>query len=280
MNNRSWLEEKGWGQGNFIAPDDVNTLRSKFPDLIRVEDDVYLIVASQSCDVCARIEHEPYIEFSFAKKIDKPNGNYMHNKNPRRLHITANHFVDGIVNDLHLELFANDKISIKKDDISSIKLIEPDVTLKLSNTAIQQYANWLAARYNRAALPTTFEFLFNEQWKKSKREKDSEKYSEYILGIYVDINPDKEIIDGEKYSVQLLFLISPTAEHKENVMQSIKELANKYSDNLKAANMDVVGDVLIKTKNQVSLATFANFKRFNLDSLSYKNDHPIEPAVK
>lgn len=276
---RSWLEENGWMQGDFVSPTDIPILQKIVPDLISENDNVYLIVASQSCDVCASSEIEPYIEFSIARKLERIDGNFMFNKNPRRLHLEADYSQSDGDETLFLELLIYEKISIPKDAIESINKIEPCKELKLSTQTLQQYVNWLASRYNRPALPTAFERMFNQQWNKSKREKDSEKCSEYIWGIYVDITPDREIREDEFYTVQLLFLISPEIEGDESIMSSIKELAQKYIDNLKAANITVIGGTLIKTEKSVSLATFSKFKRFNLDSLSYKNGQEIVPQI-
>lgn len=272
---RSWLEENGWMQGDFISPDDVILLQDKIHDFKISGENIFFIVASQSCDVCASCENEPYIEFSVARKLERIDGNFMFNKNPRRLHLKLDHYKD----ELCLELLIHEKISILKSDIEKIKRIKPDENLKLTKTTIQQYANWLASRYNRPALPTKFEQLFNQEWKKSNREKASEKYSEHILGIYVDIHPDKDISEDEVYEVQLLFLISHEIKNNEDIINGIKALAQKYIDNLRKANMTVIGDAFIKTTKEISLATFSEFKRFNLDSLSYKHEASIAPSV-
>lgn len=273
---RSWLEENGWMQGNFISPDDVVLLQSKIHNF-KKDDDVYFIVASQSCDICASSETEPYIEFSIARRLENTDGNFMFNKNPRRLHLTATRCGDKI-SKLSLELLIHEKFSILKSDIEKIKKIKPCENIELTQETIQQYANWLASRYNRPALPTKFEQLFNQQWKKSKREKASEKYSEHILGIYVDIYPDRDITENEVYQVQLLFLISPEIENDDNVMSEINKLANEYVNNLEEAGMTIV-DMIIATKKKISLATFSKYKRFNLDSLSYKHKNDIAPNI-
>lgn len=275
---RSWLEENGWMQGDFISPDDVILLRNEIHDFKVDNGDIYFIVASQSCDICASNENEPYIEFSIARELKNIDGNFMFNKNPRRLHLTANYCENSGATELYLELLIHEKFSILKSDIEKIKKIKPCENIKLTQTTIQQYANWLASRYNRPALPTKFEQLFNQQWKKSNREKASEKCSEYILGIYVDIHPDRDIIEGEVYEVQLLFLISHEIEDDKITKLKIEELAQKYVDNLREANM-IIGEPIIVTQKQISLATFSKFKRFNLDSLSYKHKNDIAPNI-
>lgn len=267
---RSWLEEKGWLQGDFVEPNDIFALKKYFTEIPQ-DEGVYLIVASQSCDVCASVENEPFIEFSVARKVEKIDGNFLFNKNPRKLHLEANdnYHMDAI-HPIYLELISHEKIKLRKEDIQKkYQEIEPCKYLKLSQNIVQQYVGWLASRYNRPALPTEFERRFNSQWNKSKRDKIVEKSNEFLLGIYVDISPDKEIEINEKYVVSLLFLTTPSISNED--MNAIEELAKKYQECLEAANITVARKD-IKSENQVSIASFKAYKRFYLDYLSYKHN--------
>lgn len=268
---RSWLEEKGWLQGDFVEPNDVLALKKHFTDIPQ-DEEIYLIVASQSCDVCAYIENEPFIEFSVARKVEKTDGNFEFNKNPRKLHLKVNdNSHTDAIHSISLELISHEKIKLRKEDIQKeYKEIEPCKYLKLSQNIIQQYVGWLASRYNRPALPTEFERRFNNQWNKSKRDKIVEKSNNFLLGVYVDIAPDKEIDTNETYRVSLLFLTTPSISNED--MNAIEELAKKYQECLEAAtNIKVVG-YDIKSEKQVSIATFKAYKRFYLDYLSYKHN--------
>lgn len=120
------------------------------------QEDIYLIVASQSCDVCASSSVEEYIEFSIARKITACEGNFLFNKHPRRLHISAQDNTQDPIADIYFELNANEKIKIKKESILAVKEIEPCTDIQLTTQTTQQFADWLAARYNHPALPTAF----------------------------------------------------------------------------------------------------------------------------
>lgn len=267
---RSWLEEKGWLQGDFVEPNDVLALKKHFTDIPQ-DEEIYLIVASQSCDVCAYIENEPFIEFSVARKVEKTDGNFEFNKNPRKLHLKVNdNSHTDAIHSISLELISHEKIKLRKEDIQKeYKEIEPCKYLKLSQNTIQQYVGWLASRYNRPALPTEFERRFNNQWNKSKRDKIVEKSNNFLLGVYVDIAPDKEIDTNETYRVSLLFLTTPRISDEDK--NAIEELARKYQECLEAVNITVVGNE-IKSETQVSIATFKAYRRFYLDYLSYKHN--------
>lgn len=268
---RSWLEENNWLQGSFVSPDDVAVLRSVSDE---IPDGCYLIVASQSCDVCAASATEEYIEFSIAWKLESVDGNFLFNKHPRCLHMKVIDNSKDEIGELYFELRANDKIRIKKEDIENAKKIQPFTDLRLNEQTVEQYTNWLAGRYNRPALPTDFERLLNEQWQKRKREKTTEKVNDYLLGIYVDVSPDRDICDDESYLVTLLFLITAETEKNAEIMQQVHNLSEQYIEAMEKAAMKILS-THIKTETQVSIATFKNYKRLFLDSLSYKNNTPI-----
>lgn len=268
--SRSWLEASGWLQGSLVSLDDLPLLKEHFAAI--PDDNIYLIVASQSCDVCGEIEKEPSIEFSIARAIDKPNGSFLYNKNPRCLHLTASQDDgSGGFTDIHFELLASAKIALDKTAIGEIREIKPCKQIIISTQTISQYADWLAARYNRPALPTNFERRLDNAWKKDKRAKAASKLSNVILGIYVDIIPDIEITVDERYDVDVLVLITPQAFDDIDLKQNIEGLIDRYVQAMTAANFEV-GTVNITTESKVSLATFRSYKRILLDNLSYKND--------
>lgn len=275
--SRSWLEENNWLQGSFVSCEDLELLRRMSDDI--PEGEIYLITASQSCDACASEDKEEFIEFSIARAIEKVDGNYLYNKNPRRLHLKAEiNDADEEFKTLCLELLAQEKIRLKKKDIEEIKKIRPCRNITLRDTTISQYANWLAARYNRPALPSAFEKRFNDAWNRGNRDKKMDRVSESVIGVYVDIFPDKELNDTQNYDIDLLFLITEKVKEDSDFFQEIKALAEVYKQALTDANCNL-GGVIIKTKQEVSIATLESYKRLIYDNLSYKNDQPLPPSI-
>ena len=61
------------------------------------------------------------------------------------------------------------------------------------------------------------------------------------------------------------------ANNMKNVQSTLKALVD--------AKMDV-GIEKILTESKVSIATLKQYKRFNLDELSYRNDDPLPPEIK
>ncbi|MDO4230433.1 MAG: hypothetical protein Q4C98_11515, partial [Capnocytophaga sp.] len=108
------MESAGWRQGGFVQQKDLSILAKIYPT-VGITEEIYLIVASQSCDIAHR--GEPIVEFSIARKIDKIDGNFAHNKHPRKLHIEAQEDRDGQIVPLALEMLAHEKICLHKSNL-------------------------------------------------------------------------------------------------------------------------------------------------------------------
>lgn len=274
---RSWLEENQWLQGCFVCPEDMPFFYQKFPYLSK-DNQVYLITASQSCDVCGLINKEPIIEFSVARKIEVSDSRLLHNKNPRLLHLIAEEQQGSVQQDAYFELQAYEKIAVNKSELQDYKEIIPYEKLSLTQSTIQEYANWLAARYNRPALPNAFERRLSEAWKKDKQAKAATTANAFITGIYIDLDTYEEISDDKAYTVDLLFLITEEGQPDGVILKEIEELQATYLEKIQKAGF-FIRKSKIATEDKVSLKTFRTYRRLaHLDFLSYKEDEikPIE----
>lgn len=267
---RHWMEDLGWLQGSIVKHEDAAQLLELAGKVELINDpDIILIVASGSCDIAN--SSDPIVEFSIARYIGHLDGNFSYNKNPRRLQCnleSANSF------QLHIDLKAFEKIGILKDSIPNG--IMPNSEIKFNKNELNFYVDWLAARYKRPAFPTEFDRRIDAAWDKSKRKKAVSKVSEKLIGIYAKVYPDKEINESENYAVDLLALTVSDLTLVER--KAIEILVNQYKAALRDANMDV-GIEKIVTEFQVSVGTLKEYKRFNLDELSYKNDDPLPPEI-
>lgn len=276
--SRSWLEAKGWLQGSFVCPEDMKFFKDKFSQIPK-EDNIYLITASQSCDVCGLMDREPYIEFSIAKKLENFDGNLLHNKNPRKLHLEAQDMTNGEILQSYFELVAYEKIIIEKSDIQAYKEIEPYEGFSLTTKTIDNFANWLAGRYNRPALPNAFERRLSDQWSKKKQAKQSGKVGENLIGIYVDLNTYDELADDKPYKVDLLFMVMEVSLAKPEVMEEISKLNQLYIENMQEAGFEIKTNK-ISSENKVSVKIFRTYKRLPyLDELSYKDNLPLPVEI-
>ena len=102
------------------------------------------------------------------EKKDKMDGNFAHNKHPRKLHIEAIVDNEGQIERLSLEIKAHEKICLLKDDFPESLIPESYIELELNS--LKEFVAWLAGRYQRPALPTEFDRRFDEKWKKINAE--------------------------------------------------------------------------------------------------------------
>lgn len=265
---RSVLESLGWLQGCFLKPETTLSVFSQIECVFTLQGNEYLIVASQSCDLATN--QEQIIELSIAHPLShgKFQKAYSHNRHPRILHSKASTANDDMAIDLCL--LAHEKISIDKALLIEQK---PDNSIVFSQQSHREYVDWLAARYKRPALPTTFDRLIQQADKKSKRKKIAKQANDYLLGIYVQIYPNTEIEEGQVYSVNLLGIIE-TADYRKDALQSLK----KYADLMNEAGMEV-NEPNVFMEKEISLARFRQYQRINFDYLSYEANFLLPPDV-
>ena len=266
------LEKIGWRQGLVIKQADTKRILnlSGHP----LEDEIILIVASQSCDIANNnIESDPYIELSLSRPIDKLQGNLTHNKNARTLHTSLRTYTEtaAIETVQHIALKAYEKLLIPKEHF---KNISPDQNTLLSSESLEGYIAWLISRYARPALPTEFNRRLSTADPKDKLRDKAKKINPYLSGIYVDIYPDTEIEQDNNYHVNLLGLVSPSFSGNINELKKSLEL---YADIMRQADMNV--DVAVKKEDEISVAAFKRFKRFYYDDLSFRNSTEYPPEV-
>lgn len=267
------LEESGWRQGSAVRPSDLQRLL----DIIGMpyEADLVLLLASQSCDIAHNnVDLDPYIELSVARKIEDPNGHFTYNKNPRTLHthITCRTGDEDVFTEENLELRAFERTTIQKEKFVGL---QPDFDRVLEHRQLKSYVAWLAARYSRPALPTTFNDQIKAVDPKDKLRNKVKKGNEQLVGIYVEIIPDAEVKDDESYGVNLLGLLPAgfvgDSSEAENAIIA-------YAEVLRDAGMEVTS--AIRTEAQISLADIKRFKRFYYDDLSIKEGAPLPPETQ
>jgi hypothetical protein len=296
------LEQLGWRQGGVVKGKDVCNLlmlatgnlnqKKKWLNAILTffglenqsqdksctldsYDNIVLIVASQSCDIASNnIDDDPFIEFSIARVIEKTNGNLTFNKNPRVLHTELLHRTENsdISNSVFLQLLAFEKIQIKKSDIIQFS---PDENMLLVNEQLRCFVAWLASRYSRPALPSSFNDKIAEVDSKNKRKKKAKSIDNILSGIYVEIIPDKEINTDENYKVNLLGLI---ASDFDGDLSKAEVVMAEYAKIMESAGMDVV--VSVKSEDEISITVIKRFKRFYYDDLSLKSGTEVPPETQ
>jgi len=268
----SKLEEAGWRQGSVIRKLDLVTLKK----LAKIDsiDETVVILVSQSCDIANNNNaEEPYVEVLVCKTINGPNGNFTHNKNPRKIHteLLRRTSDSNVLSSQFIECMAFKKVLVPKAFFVGKT---PDDDTRIEEEQLNHLKNWLSARYTRPALPTEFNNRVDAIDKKDKRKKKAKKLNKHLSGLYVEITPNSEIEENENYSVNLLGLLSPAFNGEiEEPKASVEEIADIF----KLAGMDASSAVL--KEDQVSIATFRRFKRLYYDDLSLKEGTELPPEV-
>lgn len=275
VNIGAQLEKAGWRQGSIAQEKNVSSLLDGKAGITeQLGNELILVVASQSCDIAYdNIKDDPFVEFSVGRVIDSQEGNFTFNKNPRILHtelLCKTENAD-LCESIFIELRASDKIQISKQQLGGFF---PDQKKFLANNRLDSYVHWLAARYTRPALPTTFNDQIRKADPKNKLKSKAKSIDSLLSGIYVEIIPDAELSDGQSYTVNLLGLVA--ADFTGDI-EKAEKVIGEYAGVMQTAGMDVFTS--IQREDQVSIATIKRFKRFYYDDLSFKNNSSLPPEI-
>jgi len=270
------LERAGWLQGKLISKANGMNILAEGAQFVDFEldsildKDVVFIVASQSCNIANYSVNT--IQLSVGYYVEKSNAMRLHGRNPRLLDTELLRVVDDGIENLIININIQEFIFVQKSKLLEVEF-EDDLNFNLQN--LNSYINWLSAHYNRPALPSRFNDLLKK--KEKVQRKKAKILSKSILGLYVQITPFSEIpvLSDEKYSVNLLAVISQSSDSNDiEIQATVKEFADIMVD----AGMNVKAVAL--TEDKVSIAMISKFKRFYFDDLSYSDvNAPLPPEV-
>jgi len=230
-----------------------------------------LIVAMQSCDVVAEsLEVEPFIEMIKATPTNSANGNLINAKNPRKLQIDAPEPIGKKF--LHLDI--HDRAFFDRRFIETTKL-DPHC---LDAAQLQALKTWLGARYNRASFPDKFvdwaKNGINKMCKGLDKQAGGNYVCKYVEGIYMKVDPDAEVADGNSYDLSCFALISPDTPQKaeEKIEESMKLLVHHLDTDKIQVQTE---DSLVMQTTEVTVYQLKSYKKYYFDHLSLKRREPI-----
>lgn len=266
------LEKLGWRQGSIVSSPDTPELLASVGQ--KEETENYLIVASQSCDIANNnTTIDPNIELIVGRPIAQKNGNLTFNKNPRQLHTELKIFTGDadIISYIDIEIKITERILVPKEYLANLT---PDKSIQLEADQLESCINWLTARYNRPALPTEFNNRIANSDPKGRLRKKAKALNEKLSGIYIEISPFDELSEGERYSVNLLGLVT---EINADEIPKAESSLTAVADILMTANMDV--KTAVRSEADITVAQIKRFKRFYFDDLSFKDGTDLPPEV-
>jgi hypothetical protein len=138
-------------------------------------------------------ESESVVEVIVGRFITRPDGNYMHCKNLRCLHLTYT----GGGSTCAVELEPRNRVALGKiaDKAPSLATFAPNSEFKLTPKERRTLQRWLAARYDRSAFPDEFDRrLKAETGVAEPLSKAFRESGKYIPGIFFDVDEGEERI--------------------------------------------------------------------------------------
>jgi len=259
----------GWRQGAIIAVSEIKPfIQSSISNINPCDEDVF-IIASQDCDVL-NDEKEPLIEMVLATITKEPQDTgLMHGRSVRELYLPCS---NGSNNCYHMNI--NERVWV---NAKVREALQPNDNLSLELT--NRLSGWLSFRYRREAFPDDF----NDSLKKAieiLRKKLSKLKNEHLIAIYLDIQPDRELEQGENYSVDILAVISDdTPEDKfdkyTKILESFTAKAKEDAD----VTFMPYGDSIITYEAEVTIADIRRLKKWHLEDISSRTKGAFSKTV-
>lgn len=211
-----WTRETKWAQGALLTGQSLAELHPE------ARSDSVAVAISHSCDISNdSLEAEPVVEFVVGRPLTTCDGNYSHAKNPRKLHLPI--WLNAEFRAMELE--ANKKFSVPKSDLYRH---QPDEERRLNPADVEVLQAWLAARYQRQALPDALVKRLKPLF--DKMEKLGGKHSQAILGYWFDFDPREELPPEAPYevSVSVVYSVDDAVfeTHAHSIAKSLDEIRN------------------------------------------------------
>lgn len=208
-----------WHQGQVLPDEAVQGLGLVGAGRVEPHKAIWVVI-THDCDLVADVVREPNVEVIGGRRIDTPDGNAMHGKTARRLHLEFHR--EGAV--VPVELCAPDKRRLDKDALASYV---PDAawSLDASNFAVLQY--WLASRYRRAAFPDAFEKCLEDTKLKDALARILKPLGDCIRAVYFDVQENGAgVAVGPAYQLGIILVYDAQRVRAEDQARHAKRLVN------------------------------------------------------
>lgn len=264
-----------WRQGQLLTEEArtaLGLLNSESPS------ETAVIVATHDCDLVQSSEREPSVEVLVGRWINRPDGNSIHGKSARTLHLR---FADQDASPRWAEFVASAKLSVEKDRLQAFTPLE---TLALDVESKVTFQRWLAARYQRAAFPDEFERRIVHQTKLADRiAKAVRQHGETIAAVLFDVSDEQS---GDVYELGIVLLYEPSPDQSDEARKKAVEAATAIRADFETKLFDKAIDTwrLIKlgyietmSTEALSYQQYTMMRRWRLDhvSLSAEPQHPV-----
>ena len=262
------LDALGWQSGSVVPEslyDEIATVTaSPHRAPLQPQDEEWLVVLSQSCDVVARsMAQEPHVELLLCHPVSQPRAQFLDLRSTRQLDFRPNRADQP---DLLLTAHAaHDRYIIPR---SVLTQGTPRVDRKLSPESIRRLQAWIALRYSRPAWPNEFVARIAQAQKAILRALETVGHHD-IAEVRVALAPnDAELPSSESYRLAVFFVV---AEETWNAQPAERERIQAAFNAFIAALERCPGVELDEVSGVVSGAEFTWQQMQMTDSWNFAN---------
>lgn len=190
-------------QGDVIEFDPALLQLNRHPTLEEAAKAKTVIVVSHDCDIEAEARKEPFVEVIPISLIDKVEARNTHTRNARTLDIQAQASFGEKCQGIRIG--ASHKQQIQKESLWGREFVRP---YSLAPNDLIELADWLSARYRRAALPEEFGRRFGkieDDFWKLFRNRGQDLLA--ILLYFDEGQEKKECNEDEPYSLSISLVL-------------------------------------------------------------------------
>ena len=262
MDDSSKISTSGWQQGSVLPDQLAREIRLR----TGVEDaePAVLVVLTQDCDlVHPNYEIEPNVELIVGRPVDDADNNLRHGRNPRRLHLD----VDGTAGPRVVAFSVHERLLVSR---ALLEDHAPHPSIRLRDEERRLLCEWVAKRYVRAAFPDEFNERARAAYKKI--EKELKRDGEHVTGLFLMIEPDRELVAAEDYRVILRATARRETLTDVTVEQRLVRVANAIAIALGTCKGIVVEDHQLLSEAEFTLEDLRYFKRWDWDYRSHSGE--------
>lgn len=261
-----------WRQGRLL-PVASHTVVAQQLNIEPLSDDDACIVISQSCDLLSpHFEDEPFAEIVIAKPLtSEPNPNRRYRRNPRWLHFQLRVCEERVFYEawiwhryrLPRQLFAE---------------LTPDTERQLADDDEQRLlVQWLAARYDRAALPDAFQKRLGAV--KDKFEDRLRKMAD-VSAVFISLNSYEELSDEQPYHLKIILVMRVDDYANQQSKGKLTPHLVKLVELLEKCvpDIEMVGEPVLRSEQEITLHDLRMLRRWEeFDSVSYREAQKHQP---
>lgn len=266
-----------WRQGDLLSPASAQAL-----GLIDAADNGHwVVIITHDCDLPH--DGEVVVEVIVAEQVPKPDPQFSHAKNPRRLHLSYEH-TDAET--LILELRHSGRREVPKSDFADRAAKEADLMLSVEEKrALKQ---WLAARYGRPAFPNAFENRLRKRAGGRTVEQRIGRIlapeAKHLVGLFFDLGDQRgeEIVEDEPYALSVS-VIYDAVEGGGQARQSAERVAAQLRELFENAfgTPDTATEIALDACEAVAdtymtLADLRRVDQWRLEYISLRDDEQGE----